>query len=276
MSKLDLSIVIPCATDTRIKYCIQSVYETCADNIEIIVSLNGASEEIKEMLKNFQGIKTCEVEEPNLSKAYNNGIQHATRNNVLLMDSDCVFGKDAIKLLYDGLKYGKLSKGLVVFQDNSTMSKIIAKVREYTTTDFVNAYSPPLVFPKDIKDLIGNYYFHEQVPWSEDSEFDYRTKQAGLKIHHNSRAIIFHAPLNIKQDMKSGFRYGRGKRISEKLGLLPRTRYFCFKMHAKKILKTREVFYKKGLLAALYYFFVWRPINRVGYLFQGFIFKSKA
>ncbi len=73
--------------------------------------------------------------------------------------------------------------------------------------------------------------------------------------------------------MRSGFKYGRGKRIGEKLGLLPKTNYFRISTHAKKFVKTYEVLRKKGLLPALYYFFIWRPINRFGYIFQGFSIK---
>lgn len=275
MSKLDLTIIIPCATDIKINDCIQSIYETCIDDVEILVSLNGASKDVKEILKNFQHVKICEVKEANLSKAYNNGIKHASRNNILLMDSDCIFVKNTIKLLYDGLKYAKLSKGLVVFRSNNLTSKIIAKVREYTTTDFISAYSPPLAFSKDIKSLIGGYYFDERIPWSEDSEFNYRVQKAGIKIHYNPKAVIYHAPISISQDIRSGFKYGRGKRISEELGLLPRTNYFDISTHAKKFVKTYAVFRTKGLLPALYYFFIWRPINRLGYIIQGIIYKYK-
>ncbi len=270
MDKLNLTIIIPCSTDTKIKHCIQSIYETCADDVEILVSLNGDSKDVKKILKDFQNVKICEIKEANLSKAYNNGIEYASRDNILLMDSDCVFGKNTIELLYNGLKYERLSKGLVVFESDSLMSKIISRVREYTTTDFINAYSPPLVFSKDIKNLIGGYYFHEQVPWSEDSEFSYRIQQAGIRIRYNPEAIIYHAPISIRQDVKSGFKYGRGKQVSEKLGLLPKTNYFDVSTHTKKFVKTYEVLCKKGLLPALYYFFIWRPVNRIGYVRQVF------
>ena len=273
MNRLDLTIIIPCATDIKIKNCIKSIYQTCTDNVEVLVSLNGASKEVKETLKNFQSVKICEIKEANLSKAYNNGIKHASRNNILLMDSDCVFDKDAIILIYNGLKHEKLSKGLVIFKSNNLMSKIISKIREYTTTDFISAYSPPLAFSKDINNLIGGYYFDEQVPWSEDSEFNYRVQQVGIKIYYNPEAIIYHAPIGIMQDVRSGFKYGRGKRISEKLGLLPKTNYFSISTHTKKFIKTYGVLRKKGLLPALYYFFIWRPINRFGYIFQGFNIK---
>jgi len=273
MNKSDLTILIPCSDDTRIKHCIQSIYKTYKQDIEIIISLNKPTKSIKDILKEFPMVKTCEIQERNLAKAYNNGIKNSSRNNIFLMDSDCIFTKNTIELLYEGLKYSKLSKGLVVFKSNSFMSNIISKVREYTTTDFINAYSPPLIFSKDIKNLIGGYYFHEQVFWSEDSEFNYRIQKAGLKIYHNPKAIIYHEPLNIKQDMKSGFKCGRGKKIGEALGLLPKTNYFSFLTFSKKFIKTYEVLQKKGLLPAVYYLFIWRLTNRLGYIFQGLIYK---
>jgi len=270
MNKLDLTILIPCAADERIRYCIQSIYDTCEENVEILVSLNKASKKVREILKNFPEVKICEIKENNLSKAYNNGIRHASRNNILLMDSDCVFSKNTIKLLYSGLKYGKFSKGLPIFKYDNLISKVISKVREYTTTDFINAYSPPLVFSKDIKNLIGGYYFHEQIPWSEDNEFNYRIQNTQLKIFYNPKAIIYHDPLTIKQDVTSGFRYGKGRKVAEELGLLPKTNFFQPSTCAKKFAKTYEVLCKKGLFPALYYFFIWQPANRIGYIVQAF------
>lgn len=268
MVRLDLTIIIPCSTDKRIRYCIESIFRTCNDDIEIIVSLNKPSREIKEILKIYPKIKTCEINERNLSAAYNAGIKHSSRKNILLMDSDCIFEKNTILLLYGNLKHAKLSKGRVIFRTNGLMSKIIGKVREYTTTDFVNAYVPPLAFSKDIKDFIGGYYFNEKIPWSGDGEFDYRVRQAGLKIFYNPKAVIYHAPIPISHDIRSAFRYGKGRRIAVDLNLLPKRNYFKISTHLERFIRTYEVFRKKGFLSGLYYFFIWRPIYRIGYFFQ--------
>jgi len=269
MKKLDLTILIPCATDQKIKYCIESIYKTCSYNVEILVSLNGATREIKNILKQYPKVNFCEIGEANLAKAYNNGIKNSTRSNILLMDSDCIFEKKTIKMLYDGLKLEKLSKGLVVFKYNSLISKIISKVREYTTTDFVSAFSPPLALSKDIEGNIGGYYFHEKIKWSEDSEFNYRVSNSPLKIHYNPEAVIYHVPLGVRQDIKSGFRYGMGKKISEELGLIPKSKYFSLELHMKKFIKTWQVLNRKGFFPAIYYFCIWRPVNRAGYIFEG-------
>lgn len=268
MRKLNLTIVIPCAFDKRIRSCIESIYKTCQDDIEILVSLNNASSEVRDIIKTFPYVKTCDIKEPNLSKAYNNGIEHATRDYVLFMDSDCLFGPQTINLIYEGLKDAKLSKGLVVFRTNDLMSRTIAKVREYTTTDFVSAYIPPLALAKSIKNYVGGYYFNENMAWSGDGEFDYRVRNAGLKINYNNRAVIYHDPLSFIQDIKSGFKYGKGRRIGVDMGFLPNRDYSKISTHTERFARTYEVFRKKGLLASLYYLFIWRPVYRSGYFVQ--------
>ena len=127
-----------------------------------------------------------------------------------------------------------------------------------------------LAFRKSIKDKVGGYYFHGQIPWVEDSEFNYRIQQAGLKVDYDPKAVAYHAPLSLKQDIRRGFRYGRGKRIAKELNLLPQISYFQLATQAKKFIKTFEVFKEKGLLPALYYLFIWRLSNRIGYIAQGF------
>lgn len=269
-NKIDLTIIIPCSSDTRIGDCIRSIYQTCFSDAEILVSLNNASKEVKDIVRSFPDVKTCEIKQPNLSMAYNHGIECASRNNILLMDSDCLFAPKTIELLYKGLKNANLAKGLVVFRTNNLISKIIGKVREYTTTDFVSAYVPPLAFRKSIKNLIGGYYFREEMSWSGDGEFDYRIRKIGLKIHYDPKAVIYHAALSFLRDVKSGFRYGKGRRVGADLKLLPKRDYSKIAIHAERFKKTYEVFRRKGALAALYYLFVWRPIYRLGYIMQGF------
>jgi glycosyltransferase involved in cell wall biosynthesis len=273
MKRLNLTIIIPCSSDTKIKYCIESIYQHCKDDVEILVSLNNPTKKVKEVLKYFPKVKICEIKEANLSKAYNNGIANASRDNVLIIDSDCIVGENTIQLLYEGLSKALICKGRVIFQYNSLMSQIISKVREYTTTDFVNAYVPPLAFRKDIINFIDGYYFEERMPWCGDGELDYRIKKKEIKLLYIPEAIVYHAPISFCQDIKSAFRYGKGRRIGVDLGLLPKRDYLKLSTHLERFQKTWEVLQKKGFFASLYYFFVWRTVYRLGYFFQGFLNK---
>ena len=80
---MDISIIIPCADDIRLAECIESIDE----NVEVIVSLNGATEEIRGIVRRF-GVQACEIPERNLGAACNEGIKVASSQNILLMNSD--------------------------------------------------------------------------------------------------------------------------------------------------------------------------------------------
>ena len=59
-----MSVVIPVADDLRIKECVESIDE----DVEVIVSLNGTSEYVRDLVK-MLGVRTCEMDERNLGAA---------------------------------------------------------------------------------------------------------------------------------------------------------------------------------------------------------------
>ena len=81
---LNLSIVIPAYNDVRLGKCLKSIDE----NVEVVVVLNGATEEVK--IAYSSNAVIGELPTPNLAKAYNYGIEISSKDNVLIMDSDCV------------------------------------------------------------------------------------------------------------------------------------------------------------------------------------------
>jgi len=252
-NKLSISIIIPCADDLRVAQCIESIDE----NAEIIVVLNGPTEAIKNLIKKYF-VKTYLIQERNLGAALNIGIQNATYDKVLLMDSDCVFKKGTIRLLYNGLNNFKLAKGKVIFEFNNFFNRILAKAREYTTSDTPSAYKPPLALKKSIIDDV-EYFFDNDVHWTEDEDLDERVRAAKVSINFLPDAVIYHPPVTLKSDLRSAFRYGIGKRIRVE----------------KKIAKGLgsdfpylfDAIGKKGLLVGIYLFF-WNIVYSLGYIFQ--------
>jgi len=211
---MDISIIIPCADDIRLAKCIESIDE----DVEVIVALNGATEEIKDLVRGY-GVRSCEIPERNLGAACNEGIKVASSQNILLMNSDCIFRRGTIRLLYEGLRDHKVARGRVIFESKGFISKVIARAREYTTTDMVRAYQPALAFRKDIVEDIG-YYFDNDIHWTEDADFDRRIRRAGLEIKYIPDAIVYHPPLTIWTDLRSACRYGIGRRIAEEKKLV--------------------------------------------------------
>jgi len=252
--KLALSIVIPCADDVRIKQCIESIDE----NVEIIAVLNGASKEVEGIVKGYK-LKIVRLPERNLAKALNVGIEKARNRKVILIDSDCVFQKGAIKKVYKALENNSIAKGKVVFQSNSFVSQVIAKTRDYVYYNPPKPYNPFLGVRKDVKDLIEGYYFDENIYWTEDADLNSRLKIAEIKVKYVFSAKAFHPPLTLKYDLRSAFRYGIGKRIRVVKG-----KSSGLGTHFESI---PDLVSKKGILPGIYYFF-WSVSFASGYLYQ--------
>jgi len=264
MKHYPISIVIPCSDDILIKNCLESIDA----NVEIVVSLNKPSDVVKKIMNNFPSIKIIETDKKGIALAYNNGIKIAINEWVLLMDSDCVLKKDAIAKMWAMTMQFLVIKGKIVFQSVGLISSVIAKVREFTASDTINAYSPPLLFNKKIIEKI-DYYFHPELIWSEDADFNNRVKNKNIQIGYVPEAVIFHKPILLAQDIKSAFHYGIGRQIGKELKI--------YKPHTIKsivfniitvFINTGKLFIKKGLLPALYYFFLWNPAFRAGTFLQ--------
>ncbi len=264
---MDLTILIPVRNDVHIKECVESIDE----KVDILVVLNNPTREVEDIVSKLD-VKVAKIGEANLSKAYNYGIENAKYENVLLMDSDCTFQKGCIKKLYDGLNTAKLSKGKVVFKRNSKVSNVIAKVREFTTSDFCNAYSPPLAFKKKIVNDIG-YYFDPNLRWEEDYDFNNRVIKAGLTINWIKDAEIYHPELTLFRDLRSAFNYGTGHYVGIKKGIYKEKE--LTKIQRKKLIsyQMKYIYMKKGYAALLYYK-VWCKAYKFGMIAQRYFIRN--
>lgn len=270
---MNISVVIPVCNDLRLKACIDSIDE----KVEVVISLNKPTKELKDLIKSmqkaqkekkkYQNIKfnICEIDYPSIAGAYNKGIKHASYENILLMDSDCIFEKGCIRKLHQNIKSHLLSKGKVVFSSDSFVTKMVARAREFHTSDKVSAYSPPLLFKKKIINKIGGYYFHPSLCWLEDSEFDKRVQNAKLEIAYDKSARVIHPPLNPARDLKSAYWYGVGKRIGVELGIHDKPTGLMGSIR-KYIFSAPK---SKGYLSGLY-LFIWKMALFVGYYTQKF------
>ncbi|WP_306359808.1 glycosyltransferase [Nocardia sp. CC227C] len=220
MDALPVSVIVPAADDPRIAECIRSIDES----VELVIVFNKPTTLVREAVRRatgrFHRLLTTEIEERNLGKAYNAGITVSTYPVVILMDSDCIFSPGTIMRLYKGTTMAPMCKGSVRFLHRGWTSRVIAMSREYHTADVKNAYSPPLAFRKDIREMIGGYYFDNEIHWCEDHEFDQRVAHAQVEIRFDSQAIVEHPPLSILQDLRSSFRYGMGYRVGIQKGII--------------------------------------------------------
>lgn len=253
-TRLPLTIVIPCADDIRIKKCLSSIDE----KVEILVVLNGATAQVKEIVKQFP-TKIISIFERNLSKSHNIGIHGASYDKVILMDSDCIFESGAIRKIYHALGDRLIVSGYVVFEYNDYFSKLTALAREYSYYHPPKPYNPFIALNKKIKSKIGDKYFEEGIHWTEDADLHTRLDKANIQVKYVPEARVFHPPLTIFYDLRSAFRYGIGKRIRVEKKLAK-----GIGSHFNLLPEISQI---KGFPTAFYFFF-WNCFYSLGYYNQ--------
>ena len=191
--------------------------------------------------------------------ALNAGIEAATHDKVLLIDSDCQLTATAIRGICEGLEGYDFCKGKVIFDNDDFASSIISEARDYTNFNVPKTYNPFLGLRKSVAPKVGGYIFDSDIHWTEDADLNSRVKAAGISVNYLPNAVAIHPPLTLKQDLRSAFRYGIGKRIRvEKRTSKGIGNYFS---------RLPDVARKKGVLTALY-MGIWSVLYTSGYVYQ--------
>ncbi len=206
---LDVSLVVCVADDVRIEKLLNSIDAYC----EVVVVLNGATEEVREIVNSFRNtnnfkLVVTEIPDRNLSKSRNIGMEVAHYNKVISYDSDCVVVEGALELFSKALESYSVVDGKVKFRNDNFQSKIISVTREIGVPEY--ALCPAIGINKKIKSKIQNYFFDNDICWVEDFEFNIRAKKAQIDIGTIETITCIHDNLSFKQDLKSAFRYGTG------------------------------------------------------------------
>jgi glycosyltransferase involved in cell wall biosynthesis len=256
---LKLTIVIPCRDDAQVVRCVRSVDA----DAEILIVLNGSPPGFVERLRRELGarVRIEILESANLPRALEHGIHAASFDRVLLMDSDCVFEPGsvvAVERAFDaGASDAEVYKGRIVFDPGSRRSSaLVARSRSQRMARIETAYKPPLALSRRLQDRLGGYFFDSRLIWKEDADLDYRVRRAGIRIGPVEGCVIHHAPLSVRADLNSSFRYGVGAAIAEHLEI----------PLLKPFRSVNESLQRHGPDAALY-MIVLNLLHRAGYTY---------
>jgi glycosyltransferase involved in cell wall biosynthesis len=263
-----LSIVIPVSRDMKIKECIESIDA----DVEIVVVLNNQpSPEVVEIVRRSNRCKEVFVEGRgcNLARVFNLGIEKASSNKILLMNSDCVFPPALIRKVIQGLDRYDVVKARVAFDYTTRLQHLVAKCRRlfhFVFDDGKKLFGPGLAFNRSIRREIGGYFFDEEMFWGEDGELSTRIRSSGLNYFILDDDII-HGPESVNHDLIIAYRIGRGNRIREKNDGVSLGRAFLadlwhfFTDHHGHFRQA----YKNGGWALVAYLFAWKLSFHLGY-----------
>lgn len=206
---MDLSVVIRCCDDERVFKCIESIDE----DVEIIVSLC-ENKLIQDNLEEMN-IRYCVVKKGNLSLTSNAGFKVASHRKVIITDSDTIFSKKCIKMMYTALNKYKVVRARIIFQkkDQDIFSRIAAEARDYVNSLPV-VYTPGIGVAKELIHEIGGYLFNDPVPFAADADLNFRINNAKIPFKYLNSACIIHVPIPVKHDLRAAFRIGSGCALS--------------------------------------------------------------
>lgn len=262
MKKIDTSIVVSSSNDFRIFDCIKSIDYPC--QVIAVITPNERMERKLESLK----IKYIHSPKGNEGLKNNRGIKACSYNKIILVDSDCVFGKGTISRLIKALDDYDVCKGRVIYKDgNSHISRLIASARDYINSNRNLAYTPGLALNK-AKVIKKMGLFREDVFWAADSEFSHRMHKKGLKFGYIRNAKLYHPTIPLKHDLKGAFLIGVGKRRAVDAGsrvgdedILPTLKRLVAGLSIQNKI---DILNKKGF-GTLIYMFVWDIFYYAGY-----------
>ncbi len=212
---LDLSIVIRCGRD---KNGLIRFLTSVNENVEVVVSAAEDASFIHEFQE--KGYKIAPHTYGNWSSAAQAGINASTNNDVIIMDSDSVFGEGAINTIDKALKDGHLLvQPRIIFMDNGTpLSKIIAQARTYENRRVPKSYSPGLGLK--VQELterigVGGNVYNLSVAYGDDGDLDQRRRNAGIDVYVAEDALIYSDPNTLEHELKTAYRFGIGERQSQ-------------------------------------------------------------
>jgi glycosyltransferase involved in cell wall biosynthesis len=260
---MDVTILIPDSSDTKIADCVKSIDESA----DILVCLNAPTADVLEVVSQLK-VRTCTLPEKGLASALNNGIANARHEQIIIIDSDCVFAPGCISKLYESLDESLMARGTQIFLEDGLMTRIVGEAREYhantlpSETDVIRAYKP-LAFRKEVVQMLGGNMYFPPLKLSEDFEMDMRRQKQKIPLTYVKDAVVYHAPLKPLSDLKSAFKYGLDRHTVVSNGLSKPKKPFV-----QSMLKLKEEGLNRIGIGPSLYMVAWTIAYDLGYYSQ--------
>lgn len=271
-----IAVIIPVLDDRRVFDCVDTIQD---HEVEVVLISNGSTDVFnRELLDRLRHRAQIVITpEAGIGPAYNLGIAKTIRPWILLMDADCIFEATTVCQLAAGMGEADFIRGRVHFNWMSSTTRLAARARQFTEDGFysrkITAYSPPLLYRKAAVEAMGGYHFDDRLAWREDREFELRRRAAGLPIAFAPKAVIHHAALTVRADLRSMRSYGRSEAVGRRLGILPREKVWT---RLGKLVRTAvRLIVVHGAVDVAGYIFVRRLAFAEGRITEGLRYWAK-
>ncbi|MBL0257971.1 MAG: glycosyltransferase family 2 protein [Bacteroidetes bacterium] len=203
-----------------LKNCIRSIYESIKnEDVEIIVVDNASSDGSEDFIRSvYPSVKwIANTSNAGFSEANNQGMEICNADCILLLNPDTEVKEGALQMLMNRLKVSgnldvvaprllnsdltlqpsawKLPGVFSIFLETFYLHQLF-RLNSYATADYQKDFNPEaasgaaLAFRKTVYRSIGG--LDPDLFWMDDTDFCYRIKKAGGRIHYVSGATIVH------------------------------------------------------------------------------------
>lgn len=218
-----LSIIIPVSDDPAILECVQSLIPFADITVEVIVVLNGATEDYSRTVKRefelYNFVRIVEMKKSSIPGARNLGVRNALAAKILMFDSDCrPVSQGYLSIVAESLNHSHIVLGRVIFESlsESRISTGYAALRQldYDLHQLSRVYTPNLAYQSSVFDTVGPYLEH--LVGGEDAEWGSRALAAGYQVQKIDATVVHLQNASLSRAVRTWFLYGRGKGVDIK------------------------------------------------------------
>ena len=186
-----VSIIIPCYNSGKVLDRVSSVQNQTWKNCEVIIVNDGSNDKVTlNLLSKMKGVKVINQLNQGLSSARNKGIENATGNFVLFLDSDDYVRSDAVEIMINKVKNFEFSYAFCDIQLRGKKTGSRIKYYNFFEQLFINHIPYFILIKKDIIKQIGAYDTNMMHGY-EDWELNIRLAKNGFFPVRVRRNFIF-------------------------------------------------------------------------------------
>lgn len=213
---LPLTVVIKCGRDPRVVACLDSL----PAGIEALVVVV-ESDPVRRLLDGRPDVRCVIVDTEDLGAKCNAGLEHASHDRVLIVDSDCTLSPGAVEAVAEALGDDPIVRCHLAFAPGTTaLGRAIARWRDVENNQPpVPAYCPGLGIDRRMRDTLGQDLFPTGVSFTEDAAFDELRRRHGLGVRYLPNAVVHHDAVGVGHFIRSGYRTGYGTARQTNMGL---------------------------------------------------------
>lgn len=212
---MKLSVVTPVRDDPELIHAMRSM----PPGVEYIVVLTAAPEAVVRLVHDFRrdhrpDMIVREVAIAGMSTGVNCGVELASHEKIVILDSDCTIMLSTLRAYADALDRATFVRGVTHTRRNGPWSSFSGlgqeELNRVFSTKRARLIGPSIAFLKTPFLALGGY--DPTIGGSCDHEFALRVEDAGYETAFEPRAVVMHTAITFRIDVRSHRGYGRGLR----------------------------------------------------------------